>query len=703
MQVGLSIAATAAVLMAFGVDWKIGIFTGMLVALSSTAIVLKLLADNGETNSEHGQVGLGLLIFQDLAIVVMVLLVPTLGSGGGGGAAAIAWALTKAVLIIVAVLVIARRIMPKILEMVAKTCSPELFLLTVIAICFGTAYLTSLAGVSLSLGAFLAGLMVSESRFSQHALSETLPLQILFSATFFVSVGMLLDLNFLIQNLPIVIAAIAVVLIIKVATTWISVRVLGYATPVAAASALMLAQIGEFSFVLERAGREVGLFPAGASTAGSQTFIATTVVLMVLTPLLMRVGSGLSSKIVRKRELAGMPKTEEAAESLGENLGLEDHVIVAGYGQAARCLVRVLSGSGIPYVITTLSPEGANEAESEGLPVVRGDSTKPFLLHHVGVDNAKMMVIADDNPAMAHRITAVARNLNPTMRIVVRTRYTEEVGPLAAAGADAVIAEELESVVQLFGEVLRDYQISSREIEAYEELARRNGYAALFDDEIDPNTFRCETGEDCFDSRTVKVREGAAVAGKSIASLMLMEDFGLSLKSVRRNGDEFAHPNGDFVLEPGDELILSGPTQAFASNAAFFRSASQAATAAAPRPASQVSVVSDDENAISFAAETGISLETEIRYVPTVDSTVCAHLDRIRPVFPSAAGCEECLRIGDEWVHLRLCLVCGHVGCCDTSKNKHATAHFHETEHPVMKSLEVLDDWAWCFVDEEYI
>ncbi len=180
-QVGLSIIATTAILAAFGVDWKVGVFTGMLVALSSTAIVLKLLADNSETSSEPGQVGLGLLIFQDLAIVVMVLLIPTLGaSGGDGGAGGVFLALAKAALIIVAVLVIARRIMPKILELVAKTCSPELFLLTIIAICFGTAYLTSLAGVSLSLGAFLAGLMVSESRFSQHALSETLPLQILF-------------------------------------------------------------------------------------------------------------------------------------------------------------------------------------------------------------------------------------------------------------------------------------------------------------------------------------------------------------------------------------------------------------------------------------------------------------------------------------------------------------------------------------------
>ena len=243
LQVVLSVLVTTVLLSLFGVDWRVGVFTGCLVALSSTAIVLKLLAESGETNSEPGQIGLGLLIFQDLAIVLMVLIVPIL-SGGSGSLLEIFWALAKAGIIIALVLLGARRIMPRILETVARTCSPELFLLSVIAICFGTAYLTSLAGVSLSLGAFLAGLMVSESRFSHHALSETLPLQILFSATFFVSVGMLLDVNFLLQNLPLVLVVIAAVLFIKIITTGISIRALGYKMPVAAASALMLAQIG---------------------------------------------------------------------------------------------------------------------------------------------------------------------------------------------------------------------------------------------------------------------------------------------------------------------------------------------------------------------------------------------------------------------------------------------------------------------------
>lgn len=695
MQVGLSIVATALVLLLFGVDWRVGIFTGMLVALSSTAIVLKLLGESGETNSEPGQIGLGLLIFQDLAIVLMVLLVPTLG-GSGGSSLEILWALAKAGIIIALVLLIARRIMPKILEMVAKTCSPELFLLTVIAICFGTAYLTSLAGVSLSLGAFLAGLMVSESRFSQHALSETLPLQILFSATFFVSVGMLLDLNFLVRNLPSILLVIAVVLIIKVVTTAISVRALGYKLPVAAASALMLAQIGEFSFVLERSGREAGLTPLGMGTAGSQTFIAATVVLMILTPLLMRIGNSLSGKMTERNEHNNLPE-ETDAQLPSHAVDLEDHVIVAGYGQAARCLVRVLSGSGIPYIITTLSPDGANEAEAEGLPVVRGDATRQFLLQLVGIDKAKMMVIADDNPAMAHRITMVARQQNPTMRIVVRTRYTAEVEELTEAGADTVIAEELESIVQLFGEVLRDYRIAPEEIEDYEALARENGYSALFKADLETNksVFACETNEECKDSRTVKVRAGMPIAEKSLAELQFAERHNLYLQAVKRNGEIFKDPALDFILRSGDELVLSGSTNAFAQNAALFRAAKTADNLPTPKTAAEAF----NENGSAAQIDT----ETAIDYKPQVDESVCAHLGQIKKVYPSAAGCEECLQTGDSWVHLRICLTCGHIGCCDDSKNKHATAHFHATNHPLIKSMERGEDWAWCYQDEAYL
>ena len=708
LQVGLSTLAVAGLLALFGVDWRAALFTGFLVALSSTAIVLKILGDEGETNSEPGQAALGLLIFQDLAIVVMVLVVPMLGGEGGGGAVGIIWALTKALLIIAAVLLVARRIMPKVLEMVARTCSPELFLLTVIAICFGTAYLTSLAGVSLSLGAFLAGLLVSESRFSQHALGETLPLQILFSATFFVSVGMLLDLNFLAMNLPLVAGAIAVILIIKILTTGISLSTLGYKLPVAAACALTLAQIGEFSFVLARTGREVGLTPMNWGEAGSQTFIAATVVLMVATPFLMKIGGGLSEKIENKIENAALPDENSVAGQIPSHVpDLEDHVIVAGYGQAARYLVRVLSGSDIPFIITTLSPDGANEAEAEDLPVVRGDYSRQFLLDLVGISRAKMMVVADDNLAMAHRTTSVARQLNPTMRIVVRTRYIMDAEHLTEAGADVVIAEELESIVQLFGEVLRDYRIAPDRIENYEELARQNGYSALLNVEqsAEKSIFACQPGKDCFDTRTVTVRSSMALAGKTLAELRFLENDGLSVQSINRSGNKLESAAQNLVIENGDELILSGSTEAFVRNAALFRSAKETDL----KPVG-IETNSAAENGFDTASDGSeekrnkyIDTEKAVKFTARVDESVCGHLKQIRTVFPSADGCEDCLRTGDSWVHLRICLTCGHAGCCDSSKNKHATAHFQECAHSIIKSLERGEDWAWCYTDETYL
>ena len=187
--------------------------------------------------------------------------------------------------------------MPKVLEALARTCSQEIFLLGVIAICFGTAYLTGLAGVSLSLGAFLAGLLVSESRFGSQALGEILPLQILFSAAFFVSIGLLLDVGFLLQNLPLVLAVVAGMLVLKALITTGSARALGYPLGTALAAGLILAQVGEFSFVLERAGREVGLFPAGLAETGGQTFIAATVLLMGVTPFLAGLGSALGRRL----------------------------------------------------------------------------------------------------------------------------------------------------------------------------------------------------------------------------------------------------------------------------------------------------------------------------------------------------------------------------------------------------------------------
>ncbi|HWH13510.1 MAG TPA: cation:proton antiporter, partial [Miltoncostaeaceae bacterium] len=289
LQVGLAIGLTTAILLALGVAWEAAVFTGMLVSLSSTAIVLKLLSARGEMRAPHGQAALGLLLFQDLAIVAMVLVVPMLGTGGGS-LLDLGDAVVRGVLVVAVVIVVARRLMPPVLELVARACSAEVFLAAVVAICFGTAYLTSLAGVSVSLGAFLAGLMVSESRFSEHAFGEIKPLEIIFSGTFFVSVGMLLDPGFLLDEPLLVLAAVAGILLVKAATGAVAVRALGRTAGTAAFTGLLLAQIGEFSFVLEQVGRSAGLSPGGQGAEGVQAFIAATVLLMAATPLLALAG-----------------------------------------------------------------------------------------------------------------------------------------------------------------------------------------------------------------------------------------------------------------------------------------------------------------------------------------------------------------------------------------------------------------------------
>ena len=581
LQVGLTLVLVIGILTAIGLDWRIGLYTGFLVALSSTAIVMKLLMDRGETGTASGQAALAILIFQDLAVVAMVLVVPMLGADSGSFSEVLL-ALGKAAAIIAIVLVAARRIMPKVLEAVARTCSQEIFLLTVVAICFGTAWLTSLGGVSLSLGAFLAGLVISESRFSEMAFGEILPLQIIFSATFFVSVGLLLDVSFILAQPLLILGVVVAVLIIKLLATGVGLKLLGYAGGTTAFTGLALAQVGEFSFVLERAGREVQLFPGGMEEGGAQVFIASTVLLMMATPFMTTIGARL-----RQRAAKGNKPTDadprEPTDGVAESETLRDHVIVAGYGDGARRLVRSLNAHRIPYLIVTLSPGGAREAERHGLNVLRGNYTRRHELTRAGVDAARLLVVADDDLETTRRVTSAARAMNPDLPVVARTRFGSEISALREVGATQVIAEDEAGI---------------------------EGLVAAVASQVD--------GAGTQESETVTSTPEAT----------------------------------ECALEP-------------------------------PPPAETHSTM------VTLS-------DRQLR------SSKCRHTNDIGSVEPSADGCEDCLKTGDTWVHLRICMTCGHVGCCDNSKNRHATKHFHATGHPVIKSREKGEDWAWCYEDQVF-
>ncbi len=570
VQVGLVTLIVTLTMLLAGVEWRASLFTGMLIALSSTAIVMKLLDSRGETNAPAGQISLGILIFQDLAVVGMVILVPILG-GEGATLGGVALSLGSAAAIVAAILLLARRVMPQMLEALARTCSQEIFVLGVIAVCFGTAYLTGLAGVSLSLGAFLAGLLVSESRFGSQALGEILPLQIIFSAAFFVSVGLLLDIVFLVQNLPVILAVIAGVLVVKTLAATAGAKILGYPLGVSLAAGLTLAQVGEFSFVLQRSGSDVGLFPAGLAGAGEQTVIAATVLLMGITPNLATLGNTLNARLERRR------KVEERAAFDGDEKveGLEnlnDHVLIAGYGAGGKLLSSVLQREEVPFGIVTLSPTGASEAEEKGMKAMRGDYTKNFILSQAGILRARLLVLLDDEPGHAERVIEVVRGVRNDLPILTRAQFYSGALALKRAGSTTATAEEIESLVPLLSDVLTSY--SSR-------------------------------------------RRGAGNA----RSLLI-------------------------------------------------------------------------ENEPNVRVET-VQLSEQQRI-----SEACSHQEETKVVTPDAEVCLDCVAQGDTWVHLRVCMTCGHVGCCDSSKNKHASKHANEKAHPIIKSFEQGESWAYCYTDE---
>jgi CPA2 family monovalent cation:H+ antiporter-2 len=530
---------------------------------------LGLFAQRKETDTPTGQLSLAVLIFQDLAIVVMVLLVPILAGQSESGYD-ILWILGKAVLLILVVIILARRIVPWILEKVAKTRSQELFLLTVVAFCFGTVALSSMANVSLALGAFLAGLVVSESEFSEQALSEILPLRTIFNAVFFVSVGMLLDLSYVIEYPLLLLGIAAFVILLKLVITSAGLLALGYPVRIAAASGLALAQIGEFSFVLERAGRAAGMSPAGTGELGSQIFIAVSVLLMIGTPFMLNAGPKLGELLSRTPlDKLGQDSKGESKES---QKSLEDHVIIVGYGPAGRHLEQVLHETGIPYVIIEMNPDSVEEMRANDIPAIYGDAGRIHILEKAGIDKAKMLVIATNDPSTSPRIIRIARHQNPTLQIIVRTRYLSDVDQLESLGADNVIPEEMETTVRIFSQVLGAYRVPQDEIEDHIKTLRAHDYEILRGSVQEAHLMVLQGLDDeGLHTRAVVVREGAPAAEKTLQELQLRNKYNLTVLAVKRDDKTIGNPAGDFKLHAGDRLVMVGLAERFAECAELFR------------------------------------------------------------------------------------------------------------------------------------
>ena len=567
-RVGLPQVAGTTLLVALATWWYLGtlpqaVFAGMLVAMSSTAIVLKLLADRGETATPHGRVAIAVLLLQDLVVVAAMLAVPLLATAAGTAPPTPApgiqsvdhppglftdplVAVAAGMAVVVAVLVAGRLVVPRILHEVVRLRNRELFLMTIVLACLGTAAITAQAGLSLALGAFLAGLVLAESEYGHQAFTEVLPFRDTLASLFFVSVGMLLDIGFVVDHAALVAVTVLAIMLGKATMTALPAALAGYPMRTSLLAGASLAQVGEFSFVLGSRGAEAGLLGAD----DYQTFLAAAVISMAVTPLLAAVLPTWLDRLSRTSFcgwlLAESPPTEQSP-------GLADHVIIAGFGLNGRNLATALAEFGVPHVVLELNPETVRRERSLGLDIHYGDCTRAAVLEHAGIARARTFVLAISDAASTRRSVRIARELAPTVRILVRSEYVAEVDELRHLGADEVIPAEFETTLALFDRVLSIYDVPEATVDDLADRMRLESYGFL---RSAPRT-RHRAGNG-MQPRACRVPPGSPAVGRSIGELRLRSVTGATIVGIRHDGRLVTNPGPDERFAAGDEVTVVG-------------------------------------------------------------------------------------------------------------------------------------------------
>ena len=554
LQVGLSIAVVLTVALLFGASLEAGIFYGFLVALSSTAIVLRLYKEREEINSIQGRVAAGILLIQDICIVPMILLVPILARQEPGSLVEVGWTLLKTLLALALIIVLARKWVPRLLRQMALLRNQEIFVLFVVLVCLGTAWLTSETGLSLALGALVAGIVVSESELSHQIVADILPLRHTFSGIFFISIGMLLNIDILAHDIVTPVVELLLMIGIKSLVIFVLVWSLYRSVRLGVLLALSLAQIGEFSFILAKTGIAYGLL----SPIQEQTFLAASILSMIATPFLIRYGSRVAYG------MDSFARTGATSSSTAEDFNVADRsfqgrVVIVGYGLNGQNLARVLKEVGIPYCILEMDPDLVRAAKGADEPILFGDATRPEILQQAGLEAARVIVIAISDPLATARVVSQARAFVPAVFIIVRTRYVAEIEHLYRLGANQVIPEEFETSIEIFARVLQEFHVPRNVISLQVDLIRREHYGTLRGLRLEGkrldalNQFLVGTTTDIF-----SVLGGSPVIGKTLAEIAIPSRCGATIIAVIRDGKPYHDIGGDFVLAAGDMLVLMG-------------------------------------------------------------------------------------------------------------------------------------------------
>jgi CPA2 family monovalent cation:H+ antiporter-2 len=575
-----TIGIVTLVALGVGLPANHAVLWGSLVALSSTAIILKIYADRGELDSPQGRVVVAILLFQDLCVVPLMVLLPLL-AGVQQGPSAVLRAIAVTIVVTGGLVLAGRFVVPALLKRVTNLRNQEIFTLCVLAIGLGAAFLTSRFGLSLALGAFLAGLVISESEYGLQALSDILPFRDTFSAIFFTSIGMLLNLDFFWSNAPVVLAVAVGVIALKSVAGYAVVRFVRRSARTGIIAGLGLAQVGEFSFVLASVASKLGLLDG----AEYQVFLGASIITMIAAPFLVQGSESIAEWLLQHRMA---PTMEFATREVRAARPLSDHVIIVGYGLNGRNLSRALRSAGISYAILDSNGQKVRDARLDREPIYFGDGTRSEVLERVGIKSARMVVFAIASHQDEKRGIVVARYHNPRIHIVARTRYVSDIEELYNLGANEVVPEEFETSLEIFARVLRRYGVPEGRIREQAEEARRDHYDLLrqrgtnltrVDGFLSPLATRVEM-------ETVTVRRGSGAVGRSLQELNVLCK-GARVAAFIRGGKVRYDLESSATLAEGDTVVLIGSADMLAGAASVFQEAGAAgeeAAAGSPAP-----------------------------------------------------------------------------------------------------------------------
>lgn len=553
LQVFLTIFLVAILGHWIGLAWNTSVFLGFLLALSSTAIVLKTYQEKAEIDSPHGRISIAILIFQDIVIVLMMISVPILAGKEDFDSLALALLAAKGIGILVLVFICSQYLVPWLLRQVAVTRSRELFLITIVTLCLSITGITGYLGLSPSLGAFLAGLILADSIYSQQALGGILPLKELFSSFFFITIGMLFDIQLIWQKSSLMILGLLLVIALKIGVTTFSIIILRYSLRTALLVGFGLAQVGEFSFVLSKAGMDNHLIPTGLY----QIFIGVSVLSMAMTPFLI-VHSHRFAELILRLPLPVWLKEGSGFQIPSSTEKLVDHIIIVGYGANGRNLAKAARSANIPYHIIEMNAETVRREQSRNEPIFYGDSTNEEILHQANLGSARILVIAITDPVAVRRTITIAREMNPALYIIARTRFISEMKPLLELGADYVIPEEFETSIEIFTHVLQKYLVPHNDIEAFIQNIRADGYKVFYNPTPAESLYDLKNKMINMDIICMRLEEGSAAENHTLREMNWRKEHGVTILAMSREQEIISNPDGETIMHKGDLIYMLG-------------------------------------------------------------------------------------------------------------------------------------------------